>query len=67
MSMTLELARAPRHLKDENRLRRCLTACCLVHRKEAFLQGWPEEDAGKWCHSAGGWPCGKDPADGDAG
>jgi len=40
---------------------KCLTASCLAHRKGMFLQGWPEQDAGKWCHHDN-WPCGEGPA-----
>lgn len=51
-----DLARAPRQLTVPHQGNMCLTASCLAHRERVFLQGWGE-DAGLWCHAAGGWPC----------
>lgn len=45
-----------RQLEVPHRLNMCLTASCLAHRERMFLQGWGD-DAGLWCHAAGGWPC----------
>lgn len=38
----------------------CVTACCLAHGRDVFLQGWGP-DAGQWCHH-NGWPCDQDPS-----